>query len=750
MYARDRTETFSRVYLGLTMNCCVCHDHKFDPLPTKDFYSLSAMFANNTMGALDGNIKDTPPVVVVPRPEDREAWEKLSAEETTIKKNLEGRRGAARKEFDEWVVSAKPDVVAASLPTRGLHLQASLSEGEGATIKVMQDGESQEIALTGSAKWQRGYIAEKALQVDKTAAAEIEDAGDFERNQPYSVAAWIKLPGVVTGAIVARMNDSQGYRGWDLWVEGNRIGGHIISHWEEGDALKVVAAGKPLDATKWHHVCLTYDGSAKASGVKIYVDGQLQKNAAPQKDGLKGPTIRTTVPLKIGQRNANSPIPNLLIQDLRLYKRILDRNDVKDLAVSSQLAGLLAKPAAKRTEPEKKELFDWWLMNIDPASVEVNEALAEIQEQSEPIKLRGGESLVMQEKPTPPVAYVLYRGEYDKRREQVGPATPVILPPMPKDAPQNRLGLAEWLFSPNHPLTARVTVNRFWQEIFGAGIVKSTEDFGISGESPTHPELLDWLAIEFREKGWDMKRMIRLIVTSATYRQSGTITPEKLEKDPANKLLSRGPRFRMDAEMVRDSALAESGLLVRKIGGPSVKPYQPPGVWEVVGMAGGDTRNYKQDTGDKLYRRSLYTLWKRMAPPPSLDIFNAPSRESCTVRRERTNTPLQALATLNDVQFMESARVLAQNALKQRDGFEHHVNFITQRVLSRPMRADELSICKSAYDDLLKYYQSHGDDAKQLLAFGESKRDESIDPATHAAWTMLVNQVMNLDEALNK
>ena len=244
--------------------------------------------------------------------------------------------------------------------------------------------------------------------------------------------------------------------------------------------------------------------------------------------------------------------------------------------------------------------------------------------------------------------------------------------------------------------------------------------------------------------------MIRLMVTSATYRQATTVTPEKLEKDPANRLLSHAARFRMDAEMIRDTALAESGLLVQKIGGPSVKPYQPDGVWEVVGMPESDTRHYKQDTGEGLYRRSLYTFWKRGGPPASMDVFNAPSREFCTVRRERTDTPLQALVTLNDTQFMEAARVLAQSSLRQAGGFEAQLNFTTMRVLSRPMRAEEVTVCRTAYDDLLKHYQSHADDAKQLLAVGESKRDESLNPAEHAAWTMLANQVMNLDEALNK
>jgi hypothetical protein len=329
-------------------------------------------------------------------------------------------------------------------------------------------------------------------------------------------------------------------------------------------------------------------------------------------------------------------------------------------------------------------------------------------------------------------------------------ATPAALPAFPEDAPRNRLGLAQWLLQPENPLTARVTVNRFWQELFGTGIVKTSEDFGLMGEAPSHPELLDWLAVEFRESGWDMKRLFKTIVMSATYRQAATVTAQKVERDPENRLLSRGARFRLDAETLRDNALAASGLLVKKIGGPSVKPYQPSGVWEAVAMPESNTRNYKADAGEDLYRRSLYTFWKRAAPPASMEILNAPSREFCTVRRERTDTPLQALVTLNDPQFFEAARVLAQVAIKSGEAFEARLDVAVRRLLARPFRAEEVAVAKSALEDLRAYYASHPEDAKKLLAVGASKSDPGLDPAEHAAWTMLINQLMNLDEVLNK
>jgi hypothetical protein len=296
-----------------------------------------------------------------------------------------------------------------------------------------------------------------------------------------------------------------------------------------------------------------------------------------------------------------------------------------------------------------------------------------------------------------------------------------------------------------------VTVNRFWQELFGTGLVRTAGDFGVTGEAPSHPELLDWLAVEFRESGWDVKAFFKRLVTSAAYRQSAATTPQKREKDPQNRLLSRGPRFRMDAEMVRDYALAAGGVLAEKLGGPSVRPYQPDGVWEAVAMIGSNTRDYKRDSGEKLYRRSLYTFWKRAAPPASMDIFNAPNRETCAVRRERTNTPLQALVTLNDPQFVEAARSLAQWTLKEAsESPAGRIGFLADRLLTRPLRAEEMKVVEDSLAGLLPYYREHPKDAAELIAVGESKADPALDVPTLAAWTMLANELMNLDEVLNK
>ena len=429
----------------------------------------------------------------------------------------------------------------------------------------------------------------------------------------------------------------------------------------------------------------------------------------------------------------------------------LSASEVADLVGVSRAQALTAIPAKEHTGAEFDAVLSWWMKTRDPGSKDLQARLHALEQEEAAIRARGTVAHVMNERTEPAMAYILYRGEYDKRRDTVKPDTPDILPAMPGDLPRNRLGFARWLLRPEHPLTARVTVNRFWQEVFGTGLVRTTGDFGVSGETPSHPELLDWLAVEFRESGWDVKRFFKLLVTSSTYRQSAASTPEKVEKDPQNRLLSRGPRFRMDAEMIRDYALAASNLLVHTLGGPSVRPYQPEGVWEAVAMPESNTRNYQRDNGQSIYRRSLYTFWKRSAPPASLDVFNAPSREVCTVRRERTNTPLQALVTLNDPQFVEAARGLAQFTLAQAGASpESRLDFLARRLLARPLRDEERQVVQASLERLIAFYQSHPEHATRLLAVGDLKPATAQDPILVAAWTMLANELMNLDEVITK
>ena len=711
LYTRDRTETTSQVWLGLTAGCAVCHDHKFDPLSQKEFYELAAFFNNTTQPAMDGNVKDTAPIVTVPRVEDRERWDTVNAEVPQARQQLEARRQAARPEFDQWLAAATPATIGPMVPEEGLRLHARLSEGVGN-------------ALVSS------------------------DAGDFERDQQFSYGAWVQIPqNAPAGSVFGRMDEDNFYRGWDLWYENGRIGTHIIHKWQE-DALKVVAR-EPLKAGQWNHIFVTYDGTSKVEGIKVYLNGVLQ--AVDVQAGSLNNSIRTTVPFKVGQRNKSSKIEGLGVRDVSLFGRSLAADEVHRLSLFSRAAWLLGKPAPQRTPEEVNDLYQTWLPTFDKPFQELNARVTALEAERNQIQSRGTIAHVMNEKTEPAMAFILFRGEYDKRRDEVKPAIPASLPRMRDELPRNRLGFAQWLLEPENPLTTRVTVNRFWQEVFGTGLVKTSGDFGISGELPSHPELLDWMAVEFRESGWDVRKFFKLMVTSGTYRQSAQATPEKLEKDPANKLLSRGPRFRMDGEMVRDYALAASGLLVPKIGGPSVRPYQPPGVWEAVAMIGSNTRDYVADKGEGLYRRSMYTFWKRAAPPALMDIFNAPNRETCSVRRERTNTPLQALATLNDPTFVESARHLAQRALLEGgETNETKLAFLASRILSRPLRSEELPVIHKALAELTAFYQEHEADARELISYGDSKANPSLDPKTLAAWTMLTNELLNLDEVLNK
>jgi hypothetical protein len=761
LYARDRTETTAQVWMGLTAGCAVCHDHKYDPVTMKDFYSLSAFFNNTTQNAMDGNIPNTPPVVTVPRGEDRARWDAISKDVAAVKAEMDRRRTAAKSEFAAWLEEATPEEVGGKAPTDALAFHAPLSEGQGNKVTLTVGGKVREVSLNDGFDWTLKRDDGKGFTVRPGGTVQANDAGDFEHDKPFTVAAWVSISKRgTTGALLSRMDRAPVHRGWDLWMQTDRVGMHVINEWTK-DALKVVAK-TPLNPGKWYHVTAVYDGSGTAAGTRIFIDGEPQP-VDVEADNLKS-TIRTKVPLRLGQRTDGQRVNGVGLADVRLYSRGLTGGEVQQLSKAKRAADLLAKPAEKRTPQEADELFTWWLVSNDRQYKGLTAKLAGLQTEETAVKSRGTIAHVMQERTGEPTAYVLFRGDYDKRRDKVMAATPKSLPPMAKDLPHNRLGLAKWLLAKEHPLTTRVTVNRFWQEVFGTGIVKTSGDFGISGELPSHPELLDWLACEFREptwrgasrasdgpgSPWDVKQFFRLIVTSATYRQSAAVTKEKLDKDRDNRLLSRGPRFRMDAEMVRDYALATSGLLVRKLGGPSVKPYQPTGVWEAVAMIGSNTRDYRPDAGENLYRRSMYTFWKRSAPPASMEIMNAPNRETCAVRRDRTNTPIQALVTLNDVQLVEAARVLAEKTLKASAADDARLDFVAKRLLSRPFREEELPIVKASLADLRSHYKGKPDDAKKLIAFGESKADPSLNAAELACWTMLVNELLNLDEVLNK
>jgi hypothetical protein len=574
LYTRDRTETVGHTWLGMTINCAVCHEHKFDPFSQREFYELAAFFNNTTQGAMDGNIPDTPPVLPIPRKADRARYDEVNREISVARAGVDAQKQASRPEFETWLSTADASQFTRDLPSEALHVHASLSEGQGKSIKVAVDGEERELKIAESANWQEGPSGGAAI-APQGSLFELSGAADFDSNQAFTCSAWLKLPSNDSaGAICARMDNTNSYRGWDFWCQRRQVGMHIIHRWSD-NAVKVVGK-EPIPGNQWTHVTVTYDGSRKAAGIRVYYNGRPQ-DVLVEADRLSD-TTRTAVPFKVGQRHSSDVLSGAAIQDLRIYARSLSESEVLALANSTQFGQVLAKAPADRTDAEKDLLYSWWLGKHDQRFKQLSEELRILEKEQADLLARGTQAHVMNERNEEAMAYVLFRGEYDQRRDAVKPKTPSMLPPMPEDLPQNRLGLAQWLLLPEQPLTARVTVNRFWQQLFGTGIVRTSGDFGVAGELPSHPELLDWLAVEFRDSGWDVKRLFKLMVTSATYRQAAIATDEKLEGDPDNRLLSRGPRFRMDAEMVRDYALAASELLVDRVGGPSVKPYQPPGV----------------------------------------------------------------------------------------------------------------------------------------------------------------------------
>jgi hypothetical protein len=750
LYTRDRVETTGQVWLGLTVGCAVCHDHKFDPISQKEFYQLAAFFNNTTQNAMDGNAKDTPPIVPVPLDADRERFLALDGLIAEAQQKMDQQRAQSRGGFDAF---AADPVQRDALVWQPLVAQESLEtllplrSQDPKSFAVWHAGQFRQVGLESDATLAPGHVGDAAWQVNATLFPTLP-AGDLERDQPFSISLWVK-PGNDSqgGSLLARMNEVDQHRGWDVWTENGNVGMHLIHKWPD-NAIKVVSTER-LTSSRWQHVTITYDGSSKAEGLKIFIDGrEVGKNVL--KNGLTE-TMRTEVPLRLGRRHAGTPAMDSKLQDVRIYRKPLTPDELRSIPQVTRRQYLISK--AQRSAEEGEELYNWYLAERDPEFPKLTASHQQLVAEKADILRRGTIAHIMNERAEPPKAYILMRGDYDKRADEVTAATPQVLHPMKDDAPRNRVGFAAWLLQDNNPLTTRVVVNRFWQEVFGQGIVSSAGDFGVTGQLPTHPELLDYLAVSFREDSWNIKNLFRSIVTSSTYRQSASVSPEKLALDPSNKFMARGPRFRMDAEMVRDYALSASGLLVSKIGGPSVRPYQPVGVWEAVAMPGSNTRDYVADTGEGLYRRSLYTFLKRSAPPPNMEVFNATAREVCTVRRERTNTPLQALVTLNDVQFVEAARILAQKtiqAIPDPNDVAGRLQSIAAKLLSRPLRGDELGVVQSEVNDLLAFYRANPELAKELLAVGATRSPENLDAAELAAWSMVVNTLLNLDEVLTK
>ncbi|MDA7865945.1 DUF1553 domain-containing protein [Akkermansiaceae bacterium] len=748
-YVADRVQTTANVWMGLTMECAQCHDHKYDPISQKEYYQFFAFFNNTTDPGMQTRNGNQAPVVEVPDEERMKRLAGLDQQLTASDEKIEGYRNlvARSPEFQKWVAKKSEEA----------RKNGSTKQPDGLIhwFPINEAANDFRDEITGSAAVaEKGKFEvsdrgkSKALKLNGRTQFKFDTSVHVEFDRPFSITGWVKPNGNAAGAILSKMDDKAGFRGFDLWMEGGRIGTHIVNTWQS-NALKVVTK-EMLKPNQWHHVVLTYDGTHKASGVKIFIDGKLATNQV-QADTLQA-TIKTSQPLRIGGRSTSS-IWKGEVDDLRLYGRALRQDELAAAGGGDPVQNILATPAKDRKPGDQQILLARYLGSQDKTYKNLVSAKQKLEKQRADLDRKPVTSMIMQDNPPDKMrkTYVLDRGAYDspKKDEVITPAVPKALPAMPEGAPANRLGLAKWLTQPDHPLTARVAVNRYWMMLFGEGLVRSVGDFGAQSTPPTHPELLDWLAVDFVESGWNVKRMLKQIVMSKTYRKSSKIESMHREKDSENELLARAPRFRLQGEFIRDHALAVSGLLNPEIGGPGVKPYQPANIWNEVSLNGG--LRYRQDKGDKLYRRSMYTYWKRSSPMPNMLIFDSPSREKCVIQRQRTNTPLQALVTLNDPQFLEAARAFAERLLKSDKGSTaDRIDLAYRYATARPASGREVEVLTALYQKNLERFKAAPETAKDFLMVGESPRDDSLDAPEHAAWMVVAQTIMNLDESLTR
>ncbi len=711
----DRVETTGTVMLGLTIGCAKCHDHKYDPITMKDFYSLSAYFNSLEGSPLDGNAARHPPTLKVPTPKQQEAL-----------KQAEQRLAEAKKELE---------TKAATLVYDGKLDDNEVEKPKHGEFVWIDDEAPKGVKLEGT--W---TFVEQPVHSGKRSMK--QTAGQF--NQFFFTGA---NPGLKLGA-----NDK--LFAW-VYLDPTNPPKQIMLQWHSdtwrhraywGDNLIDFGADKTDERRQF--------GPLPEVGkwVKLEVPiGRVGLKPGMTITGWAFTQYGGTVFYDRAGLHTAVPQAGSTYETLSAWVRV--QRATKGAGLPSEIQAIVNVDKEKRSPEQTKKLTDYFVQHAWSKSRELLAPLQERVKQLEAERNKLDEAIpvtyIYREMATPVQAYILKRGEYDQRGEPVGRATIDFLAAGKK--PANRLELAQWLLAEENPLPARVAVNRFWQQLFGQGLVKTSEDFGVQGETPSHPELLDWLAVEFRESGWDVKRLMKSMVMSATYRQSAKVTKEKLTRDPANRLLARGPRHRLDAEMLRDQALAVSGLLVEKLGGPSVKPPQPPGLWRAVAFVGSNTMNFVADKGpDKVHRRSLYTFWKRTAPPPQMSTFDAPSREACVARRERTNTPLQALLLLNDPQYVECARGLAQRVLREKKSEQERLIYLFRLATCRMPTAKEQAELRGTLADLLASYRADPEAAKKLLAIGEHPVAKELPSDELAAWTLLASTVLNLDEVINK
>ena len=734
-YVVDRVDTTSTVWLGLTMGCARCHDHKYDPIRQKDFYQVFAYFNNIPESGRAIKEGNSPPLVKAPLPEEQAKLIQLDSDigaaESRLK-NLQGELAETQRVWEAGFAPAQP-------------VDWSVSDGLvnhfGFDGGLKDSARNTDAALDVSqAKYAPGGLGQ-ALELDGASVLNAGDTASFGYFDKFSIAVWVNATHD-NGTLISRMTPVEEGAGYYVHLREGRLQVNLIKRWLD-DAIRV-ESHESLPRDRWYHLAVTYDGSRLADGIRVYVDGQ----AIPMDvklDRLNQTFALPTEPLRIG--GGQTPFIGTL-DDVRIYARDLASLEVQLLAVPQSVSEILSLAPESRDGAQKHKLTRYFLDHDAPPLIrDADRHLTELRQQRRTFDENLPTVMVMQEMEQPRETHVLIRGQYDRPGDKVEPGVPAAFPALPANVPNNRLGLARWIVSPDHPLTARVAVNRFWQLYFGEGLVSTSEDFGAQGESPSHPKLLDWLATEFVRLGWDMKALQKVIVTSATYRQSSHISPELLLRDPDNRLLARGPRRRLPAETIRDQALFVSGLLTNRVGGPSVKPYQPDGLWQEIAT---DTE-YTQSHGEDLYRRSLYTYWKRTVAPPSMVTFDATGREACIVQRARTNTPLQALALMNDITFVEAARVFAQRSMTNADGsIDDRLAHAFVTATARMPRPEELAVLVGRFHRSLDVFRNNPSAAHDLVHVGEFTVNEKLDACELAAFTTVTSLILNLDEVVNK
>ncbi len=741
-YVVDRVNTFGTAFLGLTFECSRCHDHKYDPITQRDFYRLFSMFQNIDESGQTVYFGEVMPVptLLLSTDEQETRLNGLKAAMVRQQARAGDARAAARPAFAEWLPhrpqrAELPGLVGA-YDFDGINDVRFANGVAGRPAAVPSD-------VPGSAEGRHG----QSLLLNGENGVTLPGVGAFTRADPFSIAVWINTPVVAPRFVVLHKSRAwmdAGSRGYEILLEDGRVSVGLHHMWP-GNSLRIRSRAT-VATNAWTHIAVTYDGSSRAAGLHLYLDGRPAE-VEVVRDGLwKDFTYGGSEPdLTVGFRMRDAGFKGGRVDELRIFNRELSALEAGNLAGDERLTKLLARPAADLDGPDRSALFEYFCSAFSAETARWREDLLGVRQEQNRLVTSIQDIMVMQEMPQPKPAFILKRGAYDAPGEQVAAGVPSALPPLPAGAPTNRLGLAQWLVAPENPLMARVTVNRAWQMMFGRGLVETSDNFGSQGSPPTHPELLDWLARDFADGGWDWKRLLREIALSATYRQSSKAGSELLARDPQNELLARGPARRLTAEMLRDQALSVSGLLSEAVGGPSVKPYQPDGLWEV---AMGNPR-YDQSHGGDLHRRSLYTFWKRTVPPPAMVTFDAAERNGCVVRRQSTSTPLQALALLNDPQIVEASRHVGERMLREGGATDaSRVAFGFRLITGRTATDREIGVLVRMFQEQRLRFRDDPAASARLLAVGETRNNSGFTNEDLAAGTVLAEALLSHDEAV--